>query len=73
MRDKAFAEYDVFVLARELADKSVPIGTHGVVLLVFDGDFRAYEVEFPDGNGGNLGNSLTYTLTDDDMAAVSST
>jgi hypothetical protein len=38
--------------------------------MVFDGTPRAYEVEFPDGRGGNLGRTLTFTITEDFMERV---
>jgi hypothetical protein len=60
-----YSEYDTFELAKELPDRSVPLGTQGVILMVLGGDPVAYEVEFPDEVGGNLGNSTTYTLTED--------
>ena len=63
-----FQEYDTFVLKRELP--SVPVGTVGVILMVFDGSPLSYEVEFPNGQGGNLGDEITYTLTEDFMGRV---
>lgn len=62
-----FNDYDIFVLTQELEDRSVPIGTVGVVLMVLGGTPCAYEVEFPDGEGGNLGNEISYTITEDSM------
>jgi hypothetical protein len=62
-----FNEYDLFRLRKSLPNESIPIGTQGVVLMVFEGSPRAYEVEFPDGEGGNLGNAITYTITEDFM------
>jgi len=64
---RMFNEHDVFILQRALPDGTVPAGTRGVVLMVFGGSPCSYEVEFPDGHGGNLGAEITYTLTDDDM------
>ena len=63
-----FNEYDSFWLRRQLPDESIPIGTRGVVLMVFEGPPRAYEVEFPDGRGSNLGKALTYTVTEEFMS-----
>lgn len=62
-----FDEYDAFVLTRDLDDKSVPLGTVGVVLMVLGGDPCAFEVEFPNGQGGNLGKEVTYTIKADSM------
>ena len=59
------SEYDVFVLNREIP--GVPVGTIGVVLMVLGGTPRSYEVEFPDNVGGNFGDEITYTLTEDFM------
>lgn len=58
-----FQEYDTFLLAQPLDDTTIPTGTRGVVLMVLGGDPVAYEVEFPDGRGGNLGTSTSYTVT----------
>jgi Domain of unknown function (DUF4926) len=65
-----FKEYDVFRLKKALADDSVPIGTRGVVLIVYQGPPRAYEVEFPDGFGGSLGSAINYTITDEYMDRI---
>ena len=61
----AFKKYDSFHLKRNLDDKLVPLGTHGVVLEVFEGSEKHYEVEFPYGTGSNLGDDLTYTISED--------
>ena len=65
-----FSEYDVFILRRELLDATVPVGTRGVVLLVLGGKPCSYEVEFPDGKGGNMGKEISYTITEDFMLRV---
>jgi hypothetical protein len=65
-----FNELDIFILSKSLRDGSVPLGTRGVVLMVFDAEPPAYEVEFPDGKGGNLGESPTYTITGEYMTAT---
>lgn len=62
-----FGEHDVFKLRVALPDGSIPIGAIGVVLMVHDGPTRAYEVEFPDGKGGNLGKSVTYAVPEEVM------
>jgi Domain of unknown function (DUF4926) len=54
-----FKEYDCFRLRKALPNESLQVGTIGVILMVFDSPSRAYEVEFPDGTGGNLGTQLT--------------
>ncbi len=65
-----FNEYDTFRLKKNLPDATIPIGALGVVLIVFDKPQIAYEVEFPDGKGGNIGLELTYTITEEFMDAV---
>lgn len=63
-----FKEYDTFRLKRMITnDDSVPLGTIGVVLIVLNSFPRVYEVEFPDGKGGNLGKEVTYTVSEDFM------
>lgn len=59
-----YDEYETFILAKELSDKTIPKGTSGVVLMILDTNPCTYEVEFPDGKGGNLGKELTYTITE---------
>jgi len=56
-----YDKYETFILAEDLPDKSVLKGTRGVVLVVLDITPYTYEVEFADGEGGNLGNEITYT------------
>lgn len=68
-----FKEYDTFVLIKPLADLTIPVGTRGVVLIVFPGDKNHYEVEFPDFKGRNLGMSITYTLAEDCMSPDTTT
>jgi hypothetical protein len=60
-----FHDGDTFRLAKPLPGEAIPVGTVGVVLMVFDDPSVAYEVEFPDGRGGNLGTALTFTVTED--------
>ena len=38
--------------------------------MVYGGDPPQYEVEFPDSQGGNLGSSPTYTITEAYMLPV---
>ena len=60
-----FREYETFALTQELP--GIPDGTVGVVLMVFGGTPCSYEVEFPDGQGSNLGDQITYTVTENYM------
>ena len=55
-------EYDTIRLKRQI--EQIPIGTKGVVLMVFGSPSRAYEIELVDSAGGSLG---TYTVTDDQI------
>lgn len=57
-----FNEYDTFRLTRPIPHQPIPVGSVGVVLMVFHGEKPEYEVEFPDGHGGNLGTSPTHTI-----------
>ena len=66
-----FKEHDIFILSKALHDDSVPLGATGVVLMVFPAESPAYEVEFPDDKGGNLGKSPTYTITGEYMTVTS--
>jgi hypothetical protein len=71
MGARVFKEHDIFILSKALHDGSVPLGTTGVVLMVFPGESPAFEVEFPDDRGGNLGKSPTYTITGEYMTDAS--
>jgi Domain of unknown function (DUF4926) len=62
-----FNLYDIFRLRRPLPNEAIPVGSVGVVLMVFDGPHRAYKVEFPDGEGGNLGSTTTFTIDEEFM------
>ena len=62
-----FKEYAIFTLKKPLSEAGLAAGTKGVVLVVYGGSPPAYEVEFPDGEGGNLGADLTYTITEEYM------
>lgn len=72
MSRSSFSEYDCFRLAKSIPSESIPLGTIGVVLMVFDDAEPAYEVEFSDGKGGNLGGRPTFTLTTDFMTPLES-
>ncbi len=62
-----FDEYDTFILARSIPQQPIPVGSIGVVLMVFHGEKPQYEVEFLDGKGRNLGTSPTHTIGEDCM------
>jgi Domain of unknown function (DUF4926) len=70
MPHNSFNEYDCFRLAKPIPSEAIPLGTIGVVLMVFDDAEPAYEVEFSDGKGGNLGSRPTFTLTTDFMTPL---
>ena len=67
IKQSLFGQHDTFRLAKPIGGEPIPVGSHGVVLCVFGGNPCQYEVEFPDGHGGNLGRSMTYTITQDQM------
>ncbi|HIQ22212.1 MAG TPA: DUF4926 domain-containing protein [Planctomycetes bacterium] len=63
-----FGEYDTFRLTRPIPGQPIPVGSVGVVLMVFKkGEKTAYEVEFLDEQGRNLGTSPTHTIGEDYM------
>ena len=63
----SFIEYETFILAKPLADTTIAVGSRGVVLMALGGKPETYEVEFPDGEGGNIGMEISYTVTIDQM------
>ncbi len=65
-----FSEYDCFRLSRSIPDDAIPVGASGVVLMVFDGNPRIYEVEFPGTDGKSLGKHSTYTLDESFMERI---
>jgi hypothetical protein len=65
-----FNELDCFRLAQPLPSEAIPVGTVGVVLMVFGGPCQEYEVEFPDGHGGNLGTTPTFTVGEEFMTPM---
>ena len=65
-----YNEYDCFRLSQCLPSESIPVGTVGVVLMVFNGSPREYEVEFPDDEGGNLGTKPTFTICEEFMTPM---
>lgn len=66
MKARAFEEYAVVRLKRELPGVPVPVGTHGTVLIVYDAAPPAYVVEFMVGED-SLGH---YTLNGADLEEV---
>jgi hypothetical protein len=52
-------EYDSVKLVRPLPDADIPLGSHGVVLIVYEGKSPDYEVEFFDRSGNSVGNFTT--------------
>ena len=59
------SEYDVVRLRSSTSAVSIPVGTRGTILIVYDDSPIAYEVEFVDDLGSSLG---TFTLQEDDLA-----
>ena len=64
-----FHEYDCFILTKSIPgeENEIPVGEQGVVLMVYSYDPPAYEVEFVDKDGRNLGKKGTYTITENYM------
>jgi hypothetical protein len=72
-RKQRFNEFDAFRLSKPLPDDdTIPVGTRGFVLTIYGGCPCAYEVEFPNGEAGNLGKESTDSITDDFMEPDSS-
>lgn len=66
-----FKEYDLFILSKEIPDdNSVPIGSRGVVLMTLSQFPFVYEVEFLDAEGMNIGDKVTYTLSEENMTKI---
>ena len=65
-----YQEHECFRLSKSLPTESIPVGTVGVVLMVFKGPPREYEVEFPDGRGGNRGTQPTFTIGEKFMEPI---
>ncbi len=61
-------EYDVVRLRRQSPKVPLDEGTEGTVLIVFESDPRAYEVEFMSPDGVSLG---TFTVQDGDVELLS--
>lgn len=58
-------EYDVVRLQSATSVVSVPVGTRGTILIVYNDTPPAYEVEFVDDLGGSLG---TFTMKESDLS-----
>lgn len=65
-----FKEYDIFRLLKPIGGESITVGSIGAVLMVYQIPKIAYEVEFIDDGGRNLGSTLTFTLTEEFMEPV---
>ena len=66
-------DLSVVSLKRQIPNSAVPIGTHGVVVMVFQ-DPPGYEVEFFDQAGNTIQDSktgsFTFTLEENDIEVV---
>jgi len=60
-----FNEHETFRLAKPIPKESIPVGTVGVVLMLFPED--KYEVEFVDDDGKNMGSTPTFTVGEEYM------
>ena len=67
---ESFKIYDRFVLQKAIKGEDIPMGTVGVVLLMHSSEPQAYEVEFIDDCGHNMGSMPTYPLTPDFMGKL---
>ncbi|MHC5083675.1 MAG: DUF4926 domain-containing protein [Planctomycetota bacterium] len=65
-----FKEYDNFKLIKPIEGGDVPVNYIGVVLEVYVKPSIAYEVEFVDESGCNIGSQMTFTLTEEYMKPV---
>ena len=66
-----FKLYDIFRLKKKIEDEDIPVGSTGTVLMIYEDNPPAYEVEFVDENGRNIGNSTkTFTLTEDCLEPI---
>lgn len=63
-----FKEHECFRLAKPIPGETIAVGQRGTVLLVFETPSVAYEVEFLDDDGRNLGSKHTFTLHEDAMS-----
>lgn len=61
-------EYDVVRLRRQSSKLPLNEGTEGTILVVFESDPPAYEVEFISPDGVSLG---TFTVQDSDVELLS--
>lgn len=56
--------YDVVILKQGLKSPAFPPGTRGTVLIAFESNPPAYEVEFVKADGSSLG---TFTIAETDL------
>lgn len=70
MQRTQFNEYDRFRLTKPIPAETIPVGSIGVVLMVLSVTQAAYEVEFLDEDGRNLGSEPTFTLSEDFMTPL---
>lgn len=57
-------EYDSIILVRRIPSSDIPVGTKGVIVMVFETPSKAYEVELFDDSMDSLG---TFTVVEDDI------
>jgi hypothetical protein len=57
-------EYDTISLKTPLVEAAIPVGSKGIILMVFEFPSKAYEVEFFDVTNRSLG---TFTVTEDQI------
>jgi len=57
-------EYDTIVLKTPLDEGRIPAGTKGVILMVFESQSKAFEVEFVDAANNSLG---TFTVREEQI------
>jgi hypothetical protein len=67
-------EYDIVRLKKSLPDADIPIGSRGTIVMLYDGEPSAYEVEFLDADGNTLCDSKsdipTFTTDDEHIEKV---
>jgi len=61
-------EYDTIVLKSPLHEEEIPVGTRGVILMVFESPSKAFEVEFVDAANKSLG---TFTVKEEQIEKMS--
>lgn len=63
-------EYDCVRLVKPLADEQVPVGSKGVILMVFCEPRLGYAVEFFDEAGETIGASDFFIVEPDQIVAI---